>query len=366
MTREITWHDMAIAVAAVLIGLAAGVLLRIALRWLGERASATRWGGDDIVVSALRTLAPWAALAIGGSAAAAALPLTATVGHRVNQVMIAVVILAATFATAGVIADLVKSVTLSRSAVAGSASIFVNITRLTVLAIGVMVLLQTLGVSVAPLITALGVGGLAVALALQDTLANLFAGVHILVSKTVQPGDYIELSSGEDGYVIDINWRNTVVRQLSDNLVIIPNSKLAGTIMTNYHRPEQQMGLLIQAAVGYGSDLGQVEQVTIEVATKVMAEVTGGVADYEPSVRFHTFTESGVGFTVILRALEFSDQYLIRHEFIKQLHMRYRAEGIELPVPGRSVVVHERVTIAQDQVTAQARPAVPGPAAPAS
>ena len=334
-------HDLFIAVASVVIGLGAGLLLRMTLRWLGERASRTRWAGDDLIVGVLRTLAPWAALALGCSAGATALPLTPTVGHNVNQVLVAVLILAATFAAARVIADLVQTVTQSRSGVAGSASIFVNITRVTVLAIGVLVLLQTLGVSVAPLITALGVGGLAVALALQDTLANLFAGVHILVSKTVQPGDYIRLSSGEDGYVVDINWRNTVVRQLSDNLVIIPNSKLASTIMTNYHRPEQQMSLLLQVAVGYGSDLDHVERVTTEVARSVMTEVAGGVPDHEPLIRFHTFTEAGIGFTVILRTLEFSDQYLIKHEFIKHLYRRYRSERIEIPVPGRTVVMRE-------------------------
>jgi small-conductance mechanosensitive channel len=228
---------------------------------------------------------------------------------------------------------------LSRSGVAGSATIFVNITRIAVVAIGILVLLQTLGVSVAPLLTALGVGGLAVALALQDTLANLFAGVHILASKTVQPGDYIRLSSGEEGYVVDINWRNTGVRQLPNNLVIIPNSKLAGTIMTNYHQPEQRMTILVQVAVGYGSDLEHVERVTTEVAEKVMAEVAGGVPDHEPAIRFHTFGESSVGFSVILGALEFSDQYLIKHEFIKRLHQRYLAEAIELPFPMRSVML---------------------------
>ncbi|MDX3854137.1 mechanosensitive ion channel family protein [Streptomyces sp. AK02-01A] len=342
MNRALTLHDLLIAGAAVLVGLAGGLVLRIALRWLGERATQTRWSGDDIIVTALRTLVPWAALAIGVSAAAAALPLTSTVGHNVNQVLIALLILSATFSAARTVAELVRSVTLSRAAVAGSATIFVNITRVTVLAIGILVLLQTLGISVAPLLTALGVGGLAVALALQDTLANLFAGVHILVSKTVQPGDYIRLSSGEDGYVVDINWRNTVVRQLSDNLVIIPNSKLASTIMTNYHRPEQQMSLLIQVSVAYSSDLDQVERVTAEVAQKVMAEVEGGVPDHVPAVRFHTFTESGVGFTVILRVLEFGDQYLIKHNFIKRLHERYRTEGIEIPVPGRTVVVRHQ------------------------
>ncbi|ATL80475.1 MscS mechanosensitive ion channel [Streptomyces malaysiensis subsp. malaysiensis] len=327
--------------------------MRLALRWLGERARATRWSGDDIIVDTLRTLAPWASMAAGVAAAAAALPLTPTVGHDVDQTLVAALILVTTATAARVVADLVRSLALSRSGVAGTATIFVNITRIAVLAMGVLILLETLGVSIAPLLTALGVGGLAVALALQDTLANLFAGVHILASKTVQPGHYIRLSSGEEGYVVDINWRNTAVRQLSDNLVIIPNAKLGNTIMTNFHQPEQQMSVMVQAKVGYGSDLDHVERVTVEVAGKVMSGVEGGVVDHEASVRFHTFGESGIDFSVFLRALEFSDQYLIKHEFMKELHRRFRAEGIEIPLPTRTLVLPD-----QDRVPLPGRPAI--------
>lgn len=340
MTRALTLHDLLVAGAAVVAGIVVGLLLRLALRWLAERAGRTRWSGDDIIVRGLGTLAPWGALTAGIASAAAVLPLTATVGHNVNQVLVAVFILAATVTAARVVADTVQSLALARSGVAGSATIFVNITRIVVLAIGVLILLQTMGVSIAPLLTALGVGGLAVALALQDTLANLFAGVHILASRTVQPGHYIRLSSGEEGYVEDINWRNTAVRQLSNNLVIIPNAKLAGTIMTNHHQPEPEMSILLQAGVGYGNDLEQVERVTLDVANEVMAAVEGGVPEYEPAVRFHTFGDSRIGFTVILRAREFSDQYLVKHEFFKALHRRYRAEGIDVAFPTRNVVLH--------------------------
>ncbi|WNF00535.1 mechanosensitive ion channel family protein [Streptomyces luomodiensis] len=349
MNRALTVHDVIVVGAALVCGAAAGVLLRLGLRWLGERARSTRWSGDDIIVDTLRSLAPWAAMAAGVAAAAAALPLTPTVGHDVDQVLVAVLILVTTVTAARVVADLVRSLALSRSGVAGTATIFVNITRIAVLAMGVLILLETLGVSIAPLLTALGVGGLAVALALQDTLANLFAGVHILASKTVQPGHYIRLSSGEEGYVVDINWRNTAVRQLSDNLVIIPNAKLGNTIMTNFHQPEQQMSVMVQGRVGYGSDLDHVERVTVEVAGKVMAAVEGGVVDHEASVRFHTFGESGIDFSVFLRALEFSDQYLIKHEFMKELHRRFRAEGIEIPLPTRTLVLPD-----------QDRPPLPG------
>jgi small-conductance mechanosensitive channel len=342
MNRALTLHDLIVAGIALAAGIAAGLLLRATLRWLGERARRTRWSGDDFVVDALRTLVPWAAIAGGAAVAATALPLTARVGHNVNMTLTALLILAATLTAARVITGLVRSLAQSRSGVAGSATIFVNITRVVILAMGCLVVLQTLGISIAPLLTALGVGGLAVALALQDTLANLFAGVHILASKTVQPGDYIRLSSGEEGYVVDINWRNTVVRQLSNNLVIIPNAQLAGTNMTNFNRPEQQLSIMVQVGVGYDSDLEHVERVTTEVVEKVMTDITGAVPDHEPAVRFHTFGDSRINFTVILGVGEFSDQYRIKHEFIKQLHQRYREEGITIPAPTRTVTVQQR------------------------
>ncbi|MFD9885624.1 mechanosensitive ion channel family protein [Streptomyces alboflavus] len=341
MDRALTLHDWTVAGIAVFCGLAAALLSRTTLRWLGERASRTRWGGDDVIVDAARALVPCAAVAGGIAAAAAALPLTPRTGRTVTLVLSALLILAATVTAARIVAGLVKSLAQSRSGVAGSATIFVNISRVVVLAIGCLVVLQTLGVSIAPLLTALGVGGLAVALALQDTLANLFAGVHILAAKTVQPGDYIELTSGEEGYVVDINWRNTSVRNLSNNLVIIPNAKLAGTNMTNYSRPEQELSIMVQAGVGYDADLDRVEQVTVEVVDEVMKDITGAVPDHEAAIRFHTFGDSRIGFTVILGVGEFSDQYRIKHEFIKRLHRRYRAEGIPVPAPTRTVTVRQ-------------------------
>ncbi|MFD0384910.1 mechanosensitive ion channel family protein [Streptomyces stramineus] len=341
MSRALTLHDVIAAGIALAAGLAVALLLRVILR-LGVRAARTRWGGDDIIVDVLRTLAPWSAVAVGAASAAAALPLSRQVGHTVSQVLTACVMLTATFTAARVISGLVRSVAQSRSGVGGSATIFVNITRIGVLAMGFLIVLETLGISIAPLLTALGVGGLAIALALKDTLANLFAGVHILVSKTVQPGDYIQLSSGEEGYVRDINWRITVVEELSNNLVIIPNAKLAGTNMTNCSRPEPMLTVTVQVGVGYDSDLEHVERVTNEVVESVMKDVDGAVPDHEPAVRFHTFGDSRIGFTVVLGVGEFSDQYRIKHEFIKRLHTRYRDEGIRIPAPARTVALQQK------------------------
>ncbi|MEV7415673.1 mechanosensitive ion channel family protein [Streptomyces sp. NPDC089919] len=341
MTRDLVLHDWVVAGIALASGCAAALVLRTLMKWLGKHASRTKWSGDDVIVDALRSIVPWAAVITAAAVAASILPLTARVGGLVDQSLTAVLIVIATLSAARVVAGLVQSVAASRTGVAASATIFVNITRIVVLTMGVLVALETLGVSIAPLVTALGVGGLAVALALQDTLANLFAGVHILASKTVQPGDYIRLTSGEEGYVVDINWRNSVVRNLSNNLVIIPNGRLARTNMTNYSQPEQKLSILVQVGVGYESDLDHVEKVTLDVVDSVMADISGGVPDHEAAVRFHTFADSRINFTVILGVGEFSDQYRIKHEFIKRLHQRYRTEGISIPAPTRTISLQQ-------------------------
>jgi small-conductance mechanosensitive channel len=212
-----------------------------------------------------------------------------------------------------------------------------NIARIFIFSIGLLIILNSLGISITPILATLGVGGLAVALALQDTLSNLFAGFHISVAKQVRIGDYIKLETGEEGYVVDINWRSTKIKMLPNNLVLIPNDKLNKAIIVNYYLPDKEMAVLVDLGVHYNSDLEKVERVTCEVAKSVMLEVGGGVDYFDPFIRYNAFGDSSIKFTVILRAREFVDQYLIKHEFIKRLHKRYKQEGINIPYPIRAI-----------------------------
>src|SRR2546429_328365 len=102
---------------------------------------------------------------------------------------------------------------------------------------GVLVLLSVLGIHITPILTALGVGGLAVALALQDSLANLFAGMHLLADKPIRVGDYVKIADTTEGYVVDIGWRSTRIRMLQNTVVVVPNKKVAESIITNYDLP---------------------------------------------------------------------------------------------------------------------------------
>lgn len=210
-------------------------------------------------------------------------------------------------------------------------SILANVVRISVVLLAASVILQTLGIPITPLLTALGIGGLAIALALQDTLSNLFAGLHLLAARQVRPNDFVQLDSGHEGVVEDINWRTTTIRTLANNLIIVPNSRLANTILVNYRLPQPELSLSIPVTVVYGSDLERVEQVTLRVAREVLREVSGGIAKVEPVVRFRELGDTGIHFVVVLQVARAEDQSLLRHEFIKRLYAAYRAEGIEIP-----------------------------------
>jgi len=217
-----------------------------------------------------------------------------------------------------------------------------NLAQLFIVLVGVLILLRHFGVSITPILTAFGVGGLAVALALQDTLSNLFAGFYVSVAGQVRLGDYIKLNTGEEGYVTDISWRSTTIRALANNMIIIPNAKLAQAIVTNYNLPERRMALIIPISVSYDSDPDRIERVLLEEAGSAAGKVTGLLAEPAPMVRFIPgFGDSAMNFSLICQVAEFVDQFLVQHELRKRIWTRFRAERIEMPYPTRTVYMRQ-------------------------
>jgi small-conductance mechanosensitive channel len=326
---------LSLPVAGVLVGGGAGYLARRlagpSLRRLAARTTTTL---DNLLVEdAMSALPLWGALA-GLRAGMALFPAPAN--GAVAKVVVAVFGVSVAWTLGRLAGTFVASLGGAATPLP-SAHILRSIAQASVFVIGVMLTLSLIGVSVAPILTALGVGGLAVGLALQDTLANLFAGFHILVSRQVRTGDFIRLATGEEGYVEDITWRYTTIRRLPNDLVIVPNAKLASAVTANFSLPSSEQAILVQVGVAYEENLERVERVTTEVAQQVMRDVEGGVPEFAPFIRYHTFADNAINFTVILRGKVYTDQYLVVHEFIKRLHRRYRDEYITIPYPQRTL-----------------------------
>lgn len=254
------------------------------------------------------------------------------------KVLLAAAILVTTIAAVRVAGWAVRLYTERANARLPSTSIFVNLARSAVWLVGALSLLAALGITIAPMLAALGVGGLAVGLALQPTLENVFSGIQVLMSGQIKPGDFIELETGQQGWVKDVTWRNTTIELLSNDLVIVPNATIGKSLVINYTSTDTQHILWVEVGVSYASDLDLVERVTLDVARGAQAEIDGAVRDYEPLFRFVDFGDSSMELRVSLRAEEYTDRWPLRHEFIKRLHAAYAEAGIEIPFPQR--VVH--------------------------
>jgi small-conductance mechanosensitive channel len=328
---------IAVVSALVLLGIRA-LVFKILHRW----AQTTRMRIDNVVIDSLRVPSLYWCLAIGIYIGIALSELPSKYGQYASKAIDVIVILSVTIAAANLAGRLLKDYVQSSSLPLPTTGLFYGIIRGTIIVIGMLVILTVLGISITPLITALGVGGLAVALALQDTLANLFAGVHILMERSIRTGDFVKLESGQEGYIDDITWRTTRIRMLPNNMVIIPNSTLAKSIVTNYYLPEKRMSLLIAISVSYGSDPAHVERVLAEEANKAVGEIPGLLGNPEPFVRFIPgFGDSSLDFTLICQVQEFTEQYLVQHELRKRIFKRFHEEGIEIPFPHRTVYVRE-------------------------
>lgn len=319
------------------VGLLLGILCeRIILRGLIRLAAKTRWKGDDAIFRSLKGIIFIWIVCAAVYQASIMLPLSADLLQVIRQVLTLIVIASLTILASRAAIAMVNLYSTRIKGIFASTSIFSNITNVVIFIIGMLIALQTLGISIGPILAALGVGGLAVALALQDSLSNLFAGLHIIASSQVKPGDFIKLDNGEQGYVEDITWRNTTIRALSKYLIIIPNAKLASSMVLNFSQTGKELTVVAEVTINYDNDLEKVEKVTLETAEEIMRSVPGGVPEYTPQIRYNIFGDANIKLNVLMRGRKFVDQYLLKHEFLKKLHARFRAEGVNFTTPVKS------------------------------
>jgi small-conductance mechanosensitive channel len=294
---------------------------------------------DDLIVAAVKAHIPlWFVLG-GVVLAVRAAPISIEQHSLVDRTAAALFMLSLSFVAANLVTSLVERAAARAGAAFVSASLTRNVLRSVVLLVGALLVLDNLHVQIKPLLTALGVGSLAVALALQPTLSNLFAGLHITLAKPLRIGDFVELENGIQGSIVDIGWRATKLRQGSNNIVIVPNARLVEMIAKNYSLPEPEQIVTVTLGVAYGSDLERVEAVALEVAREVQTNAPQAVKTFAPVVLFHTFGPSSIDFNVVLRVAALPDKGALVHAFIKRLKTRFDQEKIEIPFPQQ--VVHQ-------------------------
>ena len=309
-------------------------------------AGRTNWICAESLIESLSPALSITILAIGIVSLQAILPLGARADHALGMVVAGLAVLAFIIFSDRLCRRFLIRLTSRSHVLQAELGLFQGVVREIIVALGVRAFLNTIGISITPIIASLGIGTVAVALALQETLANLFAGIYMIVEKPIESGHFIKLESGEQGYVTRVGWRSTQIRMLGDTVVVVPNSKLAGSVITNMSLPKEELAVTIEVGVDYGCNLDRVETVTLEVARDVMACVPGTIPGFEPRMRFHSFGDSSVNFTAWLGAKDYVSGLALKHEFIKRLHSRYGREGIGIPFPIRTIDLPE-TTIAK-------------------
>ena len=340
---KIDYDKLILHVSITLISILILLVIRtIGFRILGRWAKRTETMVDDIILQTFKTPSVYWSFAIGIYIWIEISDLPRKYEILLTKTIYVLVIFSITIAVANLLVRMFNYHVQKSNLPIPTTGLADGVLKGIVITIGILIILTALKISITPIITALGIGGLAVALGLQDTLSNLFAGIHLLIEKSVRVGDFIKLESGQEGFVDDITWRTVRIRMLSNNVVVIPNVKLAQSIVTNYCLPEKRMSLSITIGVSYSCDPENVEKVLVEEAKKAVGEVPGLLGEPEPFVRFIPgFGDSSLDFTLIYQVNEFTDQYLVQHELRKRIFERFRKEGIEIPFPHRTVYLRE-------------------------
>ena len=364
-----TWLDPATAVGIALISLIAAVVFHKLLFRLVLRL--TQWTPSDLDSRMVRATR-WPitlGIIVLGVYLAIIIPLDLSAGQRDTADTIAGLlgiflgILVVTASVSNGLDWYLENLTRTQHVV--DLRMFPLLRRFTVSLIyglGALLILDLLDINISPLIAGLGLGGLAIALAIQPTLANLFAGTYVMTEGVVAPGDFIELQGGVTGYVVEVGWRSTRIRTWRNNLVVVPNGKFAETIITNYQRPVPAVNVYLSCGVSYDSDLYEVERVCREVMDEVLETEPSAVKEYGGWFGFDNFGDSNVNFWLFLQARDRLGSFTVQSILIQKLHQRLRENGMVINYPMRSLQLPKGLCLETSTARVEGEPAGRPPA----
>jgi len=332
-----------IVAALIVIGFwVASYVVTIIIGLLGKLASRSKTSLDDKIIDAIKLPIRYIAIVLGFYYAFKYYGFGWSFkGVGIQEVVLILVILILGFTVSRILKTFIAWYGQKERARKINQTMFIFVRKLIsvfVYAIALLIILKQLGIEIGPLLAGLGIAGLAIALGLQETLANLFSALFLAMDKSINIGDWIQLEDGTKAYIEDISWRSVRIRTIGNNTVIVPNSTFVGQKISSYDYPEKPFFTSIKAGVAYGSDLEEVEQVAIRIAKNVIKQEKIKQPDNEPIVRFKELGESSIDFIIILKVDEVADEGRIKHALIKETVKQFEKEGIEIPFPQR--VVH--------------------------
>jgi small conductance mechanosensitive channel len=202
-----------------------------------------------------------------------------------------------------------------------------------VMALGVLMALSSIGISLAPMLAGLGVAGFIVGFALQDSLGNFASGAMILIYRPFDVDDLVEVT-GASGLVKKMNLVSTTILTLDNQTLVVPNSKIWGDVIKNV-TAQKERRVDLEFGIAYDDD--------IELAERVLNEIVSAhdkiLEDPEPRIKLHTLGDSSVNF-IVRPWVKTDDYWDVYWDLTREVKMRFDREGISIPFPQRDVHVY--------------------------
>jgi len=308
------------------------ILRKILFKTLSKVVGETKSNVDDLILKLIRTPSLFWCFVLSLHVGVAFANLPDKYEKQIYQVIHVLLILSFTFAGANIAATFFKNLLKNNNPDSETSALSVGMVKAGVFLTGLLLIFSTLGISIAPILTALGVGGLAIALALKDTLENLFAGIYLLTDKTIRVGDFVRLDSGQEGTVSDIGWRTSKFRTSQNSTIIIPNSKIASSMVTNNSYPEKRVAVTIPIQIHGNESLNQLESSLLKILKAGSEDIVGLLASPEPNIRLAQInTDGSLTLNLNFSVKEFSDTAFVTHEVRKRVFKQLKLDKVSFP-----------------------------------
>lgn len=320
--------------AWILGGIIAGVIAYMLIVRPVRRATARHgWHALETVISIIGTvIVLWGALA-GLYVGMDHLTLSAREANLLDRAIGALFVFSLMWIAARIAGAWIEAFSARTEHKLFSVSLYSTLVQGAILVIGLLTVLSSMGIAIAPLLTTLGLGGLAVALALNDTLSNLFAGVQIVAARQLRIGDYVKFDFAE-GEVVDIHWHNTTIRDFQNNLTIVPNSKINTSPFTNYSMCVSALMVPVNASLPWKGEMSELRTIAERAASEAVTEVAGKVEADNCQVYLTALNETNVQITALLPIGHIENRMRAVSGFLRRVHDGAREAGAGVPLPG--------------------------------
>jgi len=299
---------------------------------------------DDIILSKVKGPIFYIIVLAGIATAINFLPIPVLFKEISSKAVVSIVLVISCYLVAVFLNLLIKTWINKRKVVVGKARneslviISRKVLNLIIFILLIVFILSLWGVRVTGLVASLGIAGLIIGLALQNTLANIFGGIALIADGSFKIGDFIELESGETGKIIDVGLRSTRIESFDKgNEIIVPNSKLVMSKITNYGRPLIRLKMVVDIGVAYGSDIKRVKQILLNCAKKT----EGVLKNPSPYVYFMEMADFSLNFKIIFWIDSYKKRLEIQDKIISSAYEELQSQGIQIPFPTRTIYIEK-------------------------